>query len=68
MRKIKLFKGVEKDLALLESEINQWLESSGAELISASGNIAPQTLALQSADSFSASDVLVILTYEAPRG
>lgn len=68
MRKIKLFKGVENDLARLESEINQWLESSGAELISTSGNIAPQTLAPQSPDSFSASDVLVILTYEAPRG
>ena len=68
MRKVKLFKGVENELLRLEAEINEWLESNGAELISVSGNIAPQTHFPDSPESFSVSDVLVILTYEAARG
>ncbi len=66
MRKVKLFKGVESELSGLETDINTWLAESGAELISVSGNIAPQTHFPTAPDSFSVSDVLVILTYEAP--
>ena len=65
MRKIKLFKSVENDLTELEAEINKFLEDSGAELISVSGNIAPQTHFPTSPDTFATSDVLIILTYEA---
>ena len=68
MRKIKLFKGVENELTELEAEINQFLESSGVELISVSGNISPQTHFPTSSDTFSTSDVLIILTYEASGG
>ncbi len=68
MRKVKLFKGVENELTELEAEINQFLESSGVELISVSGNISPQTHFPTAPDTFSTSDVLIILTYEASGG
>ncbi len=68
MRKVKLFKGVENELAALESEINEFLEANGAELINVSGNIAPQTHFPTAPDSFSISDVLVIVTYEVSSG
>ena len=66
MRKIKFFKSVETELTTLESEINQWLEAEGGELVSVTGNIAPQTHLPGAPDTFSVSDVLVILTYEVP--
>lgn len=68
MRKIKIFKGVETELLTLESDINQWIESEGVELVSVTGNIAPQTHFSTSPDTFPASDILVILTYEVPHG
>lgn len=65
MRKIKIFKSIESELFPLEDEINSWLEKSGAELISVTGNIAPQTPSTtMGSGSFSASDVLVIVVYE----
>lgn len=68
MRRIKLFKGVENELAALESDINRWLESEQVELVGVTGNIAPQTHFAASPESFSASDVLIIVTYEVPDG
>ncbi|MCC7336004.1 MAG: hypothetical protein IT422_12960 [Pirellulaceae bacterium] len=68
MRKIKFFKSVETELSALESEINQWIESEGVELVSVTGNISPQTHLQTAPDTFSVSDVLVILTYEVPHG
>jgi hypothetical protein len=68
VRKVKLFKGVENELASLEADINAWLETSGVELLSVTGNIAPQTHFPTTPDSFSASDVLVIVTYEVSHG
>lgn len=62
VKKIKIFKGIESELHPLEDEINSWLESSGSELISVTGNIAPQTNT-SSMSAFSASDVLIIVTY-----
>ena len=41
-----------------------WLESEKVELIGVTGNIAPQTHFAASPESFSASDVLIIVTYE----
>lgn len=65
MRKVKIFKSIESELHPLEDEINQWLTKSGAELVSVTGNIAPQTPSSTSGmGSFSASDVLVIVVYE----
>ncbi len=68
MRKVKIFKSVESELSALESDINQWIESEGVELVSIAGNIAPQTHLPTAPDTFSVSDVLVILTYEVPHG
>ena len=68
MRKIKIFKGVETDLTTLEAEVNQWIEAEGVELVSVTGNIAPQTHLPHAPDSFSASDVLIIVTYEVQVG
>ncbi len=68
MRKIKIFKGVETDLSTLEAEVNQWIEAEGIELVSVTGNIAPQTHLPNAPDSFSVSDVLIVVTYEVKIG
>ena len=52
----------------LENEINNWLAKSGVRLVSLTGNIAPQTASGSgmggALEAFSASDILVIVTYE----
>lgn len=68
MRKIKLFKSVVSELEALESEVNDWIEAQGVEVVSITGNISPQTHLPTSSDTFSVSDVFVIVTYEAPHG
>lgn len=68
MQRIKFFKGVENELSTLEGEINVWIESEGAKIISVTGNIAPQTSGTQLDASFASSDVLVIVVYETSRG
>lgn len=69
MRKVKLFKSVVNELENLEHEINHWLESSGNQLISISGNIAPQTLSGgNSLEHFPTSDLFIIVTYEESNG
>ena len=64
VRKIKIFKGIETELNPLEEEVNSWLEESGVELISVTGNIAPQSNSGSGMGTFSTSDVLVIVVYE----
>lgn len=44
MQQIKIFIGMEQDASSMESEVNDWLRSSGARIVSVFGNIAPQTL------------------------
>ncbi len=66
MRRIKIFKGVEHELEALEQQINDWVQSSGGWIVATTGNIAPQTHFQSSPESFSTSDVLVIVTYELP--
>ena len=69
MRKVKLFKSVVNELETLEREINHWLESSGHQLISISGNIAAQTSSGgNSLDHFPTSDLFLIVTYEDANG
>lgn len=68
MRKVKLFKSVVSELEALESEVNDWIEAQGVEVVSITGNISPQTHLPTSSDTFSVSDVFVIVTYEAPHG
>jgi len=43
MQKVKLFKSIESELLNMEKEINDWIKTSGARVISVTGNIAPQT-------------------------
>lgn len=64
MRKVKFFKSVESELNNLEAEINDWLADSGCELVSITGNIAPQTGVALAAGTFAASDIFVIVVYE----
>ncbi|MGB0766953.1 MAG: hypothetical protein ACPGYV_04520 [Phycisphaeraceae bacterium] len=72
MQQIKLFVGSEDAAGELEAEVNGWIASSGAAVISISANIAPQsTLAGKDAAAmstpgrrFAASDLLVMVTYE----
>lgn len=66
MRQVKFFKSVESELLELENEINSWIADEGVDLVSITGNIAPQTTSGASGGlgTFSASDVLVIVVYE----
>ncbi len=71
MHQIKMFKGLENEVAEMEQRINDWLRESGARVLSVTGNIASQSPKAEAAASlgqggFPPSDVLVILTYETP--
>lgn len=63
MRQVKLFKGVEMDMATLESQVNQWIEKSGVEVTQITGNIAPQAHTSPGQDRMSGSDVIIIVEY-----
>jgi hypothetical protein len=69
MQQVKLFKGLESDVAALEGEVNAWIRQSGARVISATGNIAPQSQKAAASGGlgkspFSPSDVILIVLYE----
>ena len=63
VQKIKIFKSVESELEGLELDVNQWIEKSGARVISITGNIASQT-PRGPASSFCQSDILIVVHYE----
>ena len=70
MQQVKIFKGIESEVTSLESEINGWIQSSGARVLSITGNIAPQTKD-DTSDApslghspYAPSDVLVVVLYE----
>ncbi len=70
MQRVKLFKSIETEIDSLEKDINDWLKRSGAKVISLTGNIAPQSVKPDGGGglgkgSFSPSDVLVVVLYEA---
>jgi hypothetical protein len=68
MQRVKLFKSIETDVAGLEKEINDWIESSGARIVHSFGNIAAQTMAAgktgSSTRTFESSDLFVGFVYE----
>jgi hypothetical protein len=70
MQQVKMFKGVESDIASLEKEVNDWIRQSRAKIISVTGNIAPQSASGTSTSGalggghFAASDVLLIVVHE----
>ncbi len=63
MRQLKIFKSIESELWNMEKEINTWIQETGAQVVSVTGNIAPQTGG-GSSHGFASSDVLVIVVYE----
>ena len=63
MRLVKIFKSIENELWSMEKEINTWVEESGSQIVSVTGNIAPQT-GSGNGSAFAASDILVIVVYE----
>lgn len=71
MQQIKIFKNVENNVGELEREINAWISQSGAQIISLTGNIAPQSDPSTGGgglgnSSFPPSDVVIIVLYEGP--
>ena len=64
MTLVKIFKSIESELWTLEEEINSWVKESGAKIKNVTGNIAPQSQQ-STGQGFSASDVLVVVLYEA---
>jgi len=72
MRQVKIFKGLESAVSDLESEINQWLSSSGATVVDMVGNIAPQTAGTVGNSggisgggrSYGPSDIVIVILYE----
>ena len=72
MQQVKIFKGVESDVSVLEKEVNAWIRQSGAQVISITGNIAPQSQELGKKtgslgkSAFPPSDIVLIVLYEQP--
>lgn len=66
MRYVKIFKSIESELWNMEQEINDWVKETGNRIVDVSGNIAPQSSGATSMGTFSASDVLIVVTYEKP--
>ena len=73
MRKVKLFKGIESEVDVLENEINKWISTSGANVIQIAANIAPQSILPNtsgtlttggSSQRFAPSDLFVSVLYQ----
>ncbi|MDG2222833.1 MAG: hypothetical protein P8L85_15750 [Rubripirellula sp.] len=68
MQQIKIFKTVDTDIAETEKQINRWMRKSGARILSITGNISSQSNSGGGPmNSFSASDILIIVHYEIDR-
>ena len=64
MRLVKFFNCKENETEQLETKINTWIEQSSANLISVTGNIAPQSQVAFPNKSPDPSDVLIVVVYE----
>jgi hypothetical protein len=70
MHQVRIFKGLENDVAALEKQINAWLAGEAIRVISITGNIAPQSpppddkIGSIAQSPWAPSDVLVIVHYE----
>ena len=70
MHQVKIFKTVETQIGTLEKEVNDWLQKTGAKIISMTGNIAPQSGTSGASKGglghspFPPSDVILIVLYE----
>ena len=69
MQQVKIFKGVDNEIAEIERQINRWMRKSGARVLSITGNLASSGAANQGPmNTFAAGDILVIvcLLYTSP--
>ena len=70
MHQVKIFKGIESEVALLEKQVNEWLAREAVRVISINGNIAPQSQPADDpggtirANPWPPSDLMVIVHYE----
>ena len=69
MHQVKIFKGIESELATLEAEVNRWLAETDARVVSMFGNMAPQTPSEEASkgltkSAFAPSDVMLVILYE----
>ena len=71
MQHVKLFKGLEGEVDILEKQINDWAESEGVKILHVSSSIAAQSYnpSAKSGSSLqvnvtASSDVLVTVLYE----
>jgi hypothetical protein len=73
MQQVKLFKGVESEIDMLEAEVNKWISTSGAKVIQIAANIAPQSILPNtsgtlttggSSQRFAPSDLFISVLYE----
>ena len=73
MYQVKIFKGIESNLAGLEKEINAWLAETNARVTQIFGNLAPLSGERNEGNSLAAypyvaSDVMMVVLYEMPDG
>jgi len=73
MYQIKIFKGLESNLAGLEKEVNTWLAETNSRVVQVFGNMAPLSGERNEGNSLSAypyvaSDVLMVVLYEKSDG
>jgi len=69
MHQVKIFKGLESDLAALERQINGWLAAEGIRVINIIGNMSPQSPPPEKTGGIGMtpwppSDVVVIIHYD----
>lgn len=65
MQQVKIFKGVDTEIAEMEQQMNRWMRKSGARVLTITGNIASQlNEGGGPLNTFAASDILVIVLYE----
>lgn len=65
VQQVKLFKGVDTELAEIEKQINRFIRKYNVRVLSITGNLAPSGAAANGPmNTFSGGDVMVILLYE----
>lgn len=71
MQRVKLFKGLEHEVDILEKQVNDWAESEGVKIVQVSSSISAQSYNPSSKSGSSlqgnistASDVLITVLYE----
>lgn len=69
MQQIKIFKGTESDLELLERSVNGWLAEAGVRVVNVFGNLAPQgprqgQASVLTKGGHAPSDLLIVVVFE----